>query len=427
MGTHNVYMGMGVWVYGHDNRTLEGRLSNQKASRVEGLLTNPSAFRSDARMTRGLEISKRSPITESEDGSFAVPSQTSAGLSYTVKVIGQAWTCDCLDFVNRCDAIEACKHIHAVKFWITARVELQNQPKPKVFSEDAFQCDRCASVRVIRYGTSGTKQAYWCKDCAHKFTPSLLKKARYTPEMITLTLDLYFSGLSLRKVARTLNDHFGTEMGATSIYRWIQRFVPQISEYAKTLTPKLSGIWHADELFVKMKGGHKIVMKNTGEMTIAYLWNVMDRKTRFLLASKLSPHRSVIGASIALSEALKTAHDSKPETVLTDSAKAYHEGIAIAFGADKPKHIARAGIVKPDANNNRIERLNGTLRERVKVQRGWKTMKTPIAEGQRLHYNFVKPHIALQGQTPAEVAGIGVQGDKWLELLKKTLMEQMEQ
>ncbi len=199
-----------------------------------------SGFGSDARMTRGLEISKRSPIKESEDGSFAVPSQTREGLSYTVKVIGEAWICDCPDFVQRCDTIEACKHIHAVKFWITARVELRNEPKPKVFSEDALQCGRCGSIRVIKYGTNGTKQAYWCKDCSHKFTPSLLKKAKYTPEMITLTLDLYFGGLSLRKVARTVNDHFGTEMGATSIYRWIQTYVPMISEYAKTLTPELS-------------------------------------------------------------------------------------------------------------------------------------------------------------------------------------------
>lgn len=27
-------------------------------------------------------------------------------------------------------------------------------------------------------------------------------------------------------------------------------------------------------------------------------------------------------------------------------------------------------------------------------------MKTPLAEGQRIQYNFVKPHMALEGQTP---------------------------
>ena len=33
------------------------------------------------------------------------------------------------------------------------------------------------------------------------------------------------------------------------------------------------------------------------------------------------------------------------------------------------------------------------------------------------HYNFVKPHMALEGQTPAQRAKVGVQGSKWLTLL----------
>ena len=92
---------------------------------------------------------------------------------------------------------------------------------------------------------------------------------------------------------------------------------------------------------------------------------------------------------------------------------------AVKFGFRDAKHVARAGVGKPHANNDRVERLNGTLREQVKVQRGWKTMKTPLAEGMRLQYNFVKPHQALEGQTPAQRAGIGVQGNKWMELLKR--------
>ncbi len=382
---------------------------------------------SDARMTRGLEISKRSPITENEDGSFAVPSQTSAGVFYIVRAFGQAWTCDCPDFVNRCDAIEACKHIFGVRFWIAARTELRNEPKPKVFAEDALQCGVCGSIRVIKYGMNGTKQAYWCKDCGKKFTPSLLKKARYTPEMVTLTLDLYFGGLSLRKISRTVNDHFGMNLGKSSIYRWIQTFVPRISEYAKTLTPELSDTWHADELFVKMKGGEAFRSKTGIQTGMAFLWNVMDRKTRFLLASRLSVHRNVNGAVAAFNEARTVAHDSQPEKVYADAMRAYPEAMAYWQGEKKPELIAKAGVRKPHANNNRIERLNGTLRERVKVQRGWKTMKTPIAEGQRIHYNFVRPHTALEGQTPADSAGIGVQGqNKWLALLKASITNQPE-
>jgi len=49
-------------------------------------------------------------------------------------------------------------------------------------------------------------------------------------------------------------------------------------------------------------------------------------------------------------------------------------------------------------------------------------MKTPLAEGQRIHYDFVKPYQALEGQTPAQVAGVGVEGkNKWMELLEKAV------
>jgi hypothetical protein len=106
---------------------------------------------------------------------------------------------------------------------------------------------------------------------------------------------------------------------------------------------------------------------------------------------------------------------------LSDAHKAYPVGIKLAFDKDVPEHVKDCGIKKVHANNNRIERMNGTLRERVKVQRGWKSYETPIAEGQRVAYNFVKPHMALDGKTPAQVAGIEIEGkDKWLRLLEKS-------
>ncbi len=43
-----------------------------------------------------------------------------------------------------------------------------------------------------------------------------------------------------------------------------------------------------------------------------------------------------------------------------------------------------------------------------------------------LHYNFVKPHAALEGQTPAQRAGVGVEGNKWLALLTKSLSQTKE-
>jgi hypothetical protein len=148
---------------------------------------------SDMRMTRGMEILQSETITENEDGSFSVPSQTQSSITYEVILIDTIWVCSCPDFENR--EIEACKHIHCVKFWIAANTFLQNKPKPKVISNDAITCKKCGSIRVIHYGKSAAdKQTFFCKDCNYRFIQdTLLKKVRFTPELITLTLDLYFS------------------------------------------------------------------------------------------------------------------------------------------------------------------------------------------------------------------------------------------
>lgn len=381
----------------------------------------------EQRMQRGLEIIESGKlIVENEDGSFSVPSQTSKA-AYEVSLIGgQTWACTCPDFEYR--EVEACKHIFAARLFIAANTYIRNEPKPKVFAEDAIPCDKCGSIRVIKFGIANKKQTYYCKDCKHKFRQaSMLKKAKFNPELVSLTLDLYFSGLSLRKIARSVSDHFNVDIGYATIYTWIQKYIPLISKYVNSLVPKeLSETWHADELFVRMKGG---VQAKNGK-SVAFVWNIMDRDTRFLIASKLTEDRGEESAIAAFREAIRNAHayraESKPKEIYTDGHKAYESAISTLFRKKsiRPEHKANSGIAKPHANNNRIERLNGTLRERTKVQRGWKSKWTPLAEGARIQYNFVKPHMALEGKTPAQVNGIAIKG--WKQLLETAISQTEE-
>jgi len=51
--------------------------------------------------------------------------------------------------------------------------------------------------------------------------------------------------------------------------------------------------------------------------------------------------------------------------------------------------------------------------------------KTPferITEGQRIDYNFVKPHMGLEGKTPADASGIKLEGNnnRWMALLRNS-------
>jgi hypothetical protein len=72
-----------------------------------------------------------------------------------------------------------------------------------------------------------------------------------------------------------------------------------------------------------------------------------------------------------------------------------------------------------DKNNNRMERLNGEIRDREKVMRSLKKDDSPILSGYQLFHNYLRPHMGLDGKTPADLAGINVKGkDKWLTIIQ---------
>jgi hypothetical protein len=76
--------------------------------------------------------------------------------------------------------------------------------------------------------------------------------------------------------------------------------------------------------------------------------------------------------------------------------------------------------IRAEESNNRIERLHGTEKSRIKVMRAFDQPDGAAAlmDGWRVHYDMIRTHQAL-GMTPAEAADIpSLSGFKWHELLK---------
>ncbi len=72
-----------------------------------------------------------------------------------------------------------------------------------------------------------------------------------------------------------------------------------------------------------------------------------------------------------------------------------------------------------DMNNNQMERLNGEFRDREKVVRGIKKDDSVIIDGYQLYHNYVRPHMALHGKTPADKAEIIINGEnKWKMIIQ---------
>lgn len=72
-----------------------------------------------------------------------------------------------------------------------------------------------------------------------------------------------------------------------------------------------------------------------------------------------------------------------------------------------------------DMNNNKMERYNGEFRDREKIVRGIKIKDSVLINGYQMYHNFLRPHMGLNGQTPAQACGIDIQGDnKWMTLIQ---------
>jgi len=66
-----------------------------------------------------------------------------------------------------------------------------------------------------------------------------------------------------------------------------------------------------------------------------------------------------------------------------------------------------------------MERMNGEIRDRERVMRTLERSDTPILTGMQIYHNYVRPHMALEGQTPADKAGNEVKGEnKWITIIQ---------
>ncbi|MBI3859756.1 MAG: hypothetical protein HY296_05930 [Thaumarchaeota archaeon] len=54
--------------------------------------------------------------------------------------------------------------------------------------------------------------------------------------------------------------------------------------------------------------------------------------------------------------------------------------------------------------------MNGEVRDREKAMLGLKREDSPVIGGMQVSHNYFRPHEGLGGKTPAEAAGIRIEG-----------------
>jgi len=322
------------------------------------------------------------------------------------------WRCSCPDYFYR---QVKCKHLWAVEY---SRKIRQVVVQPTVIAPvDIRSCLYCQSPQIVKNGVRHNKfgniQKFLCRACGRYFTINLgFEHMKHNPQGITTAMQLYFSGESLRNTAKSLR-LIGVEVSHKTVYCWIQKYVSLMDKYLSQIKPQVSDTWRADEMFLKIKGNKK------------YMYALLDDETRFWIAKEVAGDKFSREAPEYASQLFKQGKEvvgKKPLTLITDGLHAYELAYRREFYAhEKPvtKHVEHV-TWRGEKGNEKMESFNGnTVRSREKTMRSLKREDSPILTGMQIFHNYVRPHMALDGETPSSRAGITVEGEnRWLTLIQ---------
>jgi|WetSurMetagenome_2_1015567.scaffolds.fasta_scaffold247750_1 putative transposase len=273
-------------------------------------------------------------------------------------------------------------------------------------------CKFCGSDKVVRNGHRKGTQYWLCKHCGHGFVANdTLPRSHFPMSVMSKALYDYYAGMSLNAICEGIKQDKGLSVSDTTVYGWLEKYTPIALEEAKRYPPKVGKKWIMDETVVTMDGKKY------------WLITALDEQTRYLLGTKVSTNRNYKD----IQEVLERATDltgTLPDIVLTDGWGGYRDAIERAYGADA-NHVVSKPFAEAELSTNLMERWNGTLKDRLKPMRGMSrnTQLQLILDGFVFFYNYLRPHMGLDGKTPADVGGAGYPYKSWGDVVESQLPE----
>ncbi len=349
---------------------------------------------------------KEKAVKRYSESRYVVNSQSGKD-KYKVILTKIGWTCSCPDHKFR--GVK-CKHIYTVEISCAIRSQVEvTRIEPIV---NVHECIYCKSLNIVKDGLRHNKasdiQKFNCKSCSRYFTINIgFEKMKHNPQGIATAMQLYFAGESLRNTSHSLK-LIGMDVTHQTVFNWIKKYTTLMQTYLNRITSNVGNAWRTDELYVKFKGNMK------------YMYALMDDETRFWIAQQVADTKFTADVRLLFRKAKEIA-GKRPTVLISDGARNYDDTYRHEFAtirSPRTRHIRHIRL-QGDHNNNKMKRLNGEVRDREKVMRGLKKMDTPILTGYQLFHNYIRPHMALEGKTPAEVSGIEIGGEN----KRKTIIE----
>ena len=197
---------------------------------------------------------------------------------------------------------------------------------------------------------------------------------RFPPKVIMLAVRWYLRyGLSYRDVEDLLAER-GLVVDHVTIYRWVQRFTPELIDAARPSRHVAGDRWFVDETYLKVAGRW------------VYLYRAIDQYGQ-VIDVLASPKRDLAATRRFFARALNAAR--RPTEVTTDRAPAYPRVL--------DEVVPEAWHVVEQYANNPIEADHGRLKARTRPMRGLKRLRCAqvVCSGHAFIQNLRRGHYEL--------------------------------
>ena len=299
------------------------------------------------------------------------------------------------------------------------------KPSDSENREHKPKCIYCESNNYKKRGFRQTEnrgkiQRYFCKDCKKSFViDDGFYRMRNSPQKITCGLDLFYRGVSTRKVQEHFKAFYPHNASNVSVYNWVIKYSKMISNFTDKIKINGGQEVQVDEMEYKTKGEK------------SWFIDSIDVKTRYMVASNFFKQRTTKNINVIMKKA-KYKTQGNVTTITTDGFNAYIKSVKKTFGYNNKIHQFNVNhnviIACQEGHFNiYIERLHNSIRERTKTFRGFHgsiDSADSIMKGYEIFYNFIRKHQTL-GCCPFEIAtDLKLENpNKWLGLIKMAKSE----
>ncbi len=217
-----------------------------------------------------------------------------------------------------------------------------------------MQCVRCGRDKTRRDGQTRLGGQRWrCTTCGRRFTArssSAFSGRGFPDDVIALAVRHSVRyRLSYADVVEWFAER-GLAVDRSTIYRWVQRFLPLFGATARAYRRPVGKQWRVDETYIRLCG------------TWTYVERAIDQDGQ-VVDAYFSVRRNA-GAAEAFFKRAMDETDVTPVQVTTDKAKCYPPALRAVL--PRAKHRTSKYL------NNGLERDHGHLKQRLSPMRGFK-------------------------------------------------------